>query len=757
VAPKILSRLKNVSVRTLVVVILFIILSVGFASFFSSSPFPPDPSAVLALNFSFYNRTNLTDSSSHGNNGTFTEGTFNDGDLSGVTLNDGTITEAVYNTSGVFGNAMSFDGIDDYVDVGDPSSLDFGTGDFSVAFWIFSHQGDNSITNARVMSKGGGSSSSAGYGIFQNLQSGGVTFYISDGEGGGDGVDRILISGGTVAQNEWHHIVMQRSSSTSMEIYVDGVLISTGTPPDGSIDTSSSLIFGALSTTSLFWNGTLDDIKIFDRGLNGTEINETMEGTFIRHGLVGYWRFDEEEGSTVYDSHYISKGNSTSITNARYRNAIAFDAVDDWVDTNIDAAFDFAADQDFSYTLWIKTNTTATENVIDKRGESGGASDFDGFTLFVHSLAGSVDIRAIFADGTDTVGVQVNMSIFDNKWHHIAVTADRDDVASMYIDGVLMNTSSITDIGSLANDNTLAIGVSQAHSPNDFYFNGSIDELAIWNRVLTEDEVNQSMNSDRVIANGGLLAYWSFDKEKGTRISDEVNRRWGIHGSAMHFDGIDDYIQIDANDASFDFEANTAGKESYAAWFYSTGSGSNQNIIQHERGILTLGTDTLLLSNIGNSACTGSIEISNNTWTHGAVTYDGTNVRTYVNGILDATCARTLEDQTGVNLEIGSTNGATQFFNGSIDEVRIYNVTLTLAQIQEIYSCQAPTFPHPTWNINGVCTVDSENVENKDLILTLNDGGNLTLTGTNITIKKIAVGPNSRVAIDADSRYGSEI
>ena len=72
-----------------------------------------------------------------------------------------------------------------------------------------------------------------------------------------------------------------------------------------------------------------------------------------------------------------------------------------------------------------------------------------------------------------------------------------------------------------------------------------------------------------------------------------------------------------------------------------------------------------------------------NTWSHLAVTYDGATMRLYVNGTQVSSQAQTGSITTSTNpLQIGGDSIYGQYFQGMIDEVRIYNVALTPAQIQ---------------------------------------------------------------------------
>ena len=79
----------------------------------------------------------------------------------------------------------------------------------------------------------------------------------------------------------------------------------------------------------------------------------------------------------------------------------------------------------------------------------------------------------------------------------------------------------------------------------------------------------------------------------------------------------------------------------------------------------------------------GTTALTANTWAHLALTYDGTAVRFYVNGNLTGTTTKTgtISSSTGA-LTIGSDPFYGQYFAGLIDEIRVYNIALTQAQIQ---------------------------------------------------------------------------
>ena len=159
------------------------------------------------------------------------------------------------------------------ITIGDPTSgiFDFGTADFSISFWMRVTGDAGGISNQRCLFKGAPNHTTSGYCFFVSEVSGQVSFALSDGQGGGDGVDRIIVnsSGGTI--NDWQFIVGRRSGST-MEIYRDNVLRGTNTPPDGSIDSTALLTFGATSGQTLGYKGKMSNIRIYNRALTTAEM-----------------------------------------------------------------------------------------------------------------------------------------------------------------------------------------------------------------------------------------------------------------------------------------------------------------------------------------------------------------------------------------------------------------------------------------------------------------------------------------------------
>ena len=222
----------------------------------------------------------------------------------------------------------------------------------------------------------------------------------------------------------------------------------------------------------------------------------------------------------------------------------------------------------------------------------------------------------------------------------------------------------------------------------------------------------------------GLVAAYGFNEGTGTTLADQTGTghtgtiagaTWtaqGKFGSALTFDGVNDWVTVnDANDLDF-----TTGM-TVEAWVYPTasGGGSWRNVVIKER---PGGEVYNLYANADTNApvmyvvraaepsqaldARGVASLTLNTWTHLAATYDGTTLRLYVNGSLvgSRAVANPLLTSTGV-LRFGGNSVWGEFFAGRIDEVRLYNRALTVAEIQADMAAPIGTDTTPPTRSNG--------------------------------------------------------
>jgi hypothetical protein len=235
--------------------------------------------------------TTANDGSINGNSGSITIGASGSQTTTGTCSSPTDGTGAWYNGHiGKYNSSISFDGTDDYVNLGDPSngSLDFGTGSFTLSAWLRTTYSGTAFN--RIIEKYN-SGTTAGYAFYTGGGDvGKIRVYIGDGTN-----YRANTVNRTINDGNWHHvlIVFDRSSQV-MKAYIDGQLQKwneSGTTSSlsiatvGSVSNSDNLVFGSQSGSSGFWSGLMDDVRIFNYGLTATQVKQVYnQGSAVRFG-----------------------------------------------------------------------------------------------------------------------------------------------------------------------------------------------------------------------------------------------------------------------------------------------------------------------------------------------------------------------------------------------------------------------------------------------------------------------------------------
>jgi hypothetical protein len=221
------------------------------------------------------------------------------------------------------------------------------------------------------------------------------------------------------------------------------------------------------------------------------------------------------------------------------------------------------------------------------------------------------------------------------------------------------------------------------------------------------------MHSQRApAAVSGLVAAYGFDEGSGTTVTDAsgngntgtlTNATWatsGKYGKALQFNGTSALVTI-PDAASLHLSTGMT----LEAWVNPSTVNANW------RDVIYKGDDNFYLSATSTNASRpdagmiaggtygdafGTSALPTNTWSYLTETYDGSTLRLYINGTQVASTAHTGAITTSTHpLQIGGDSIYGQYFNGLIDEVRVYNTALTPTQIQNDQQAPitAPTAP----------------------------------------------------------------
>jgi hypothetical protein len=202
--------------------------------------------------------------------------------------------------------------------------------------------------------------------------------------------------------------------------------------------------------------------------------------------MVAWWSLDETSGANSYDREdFPNNGtqvNSPTTVSGKVAGALSFNGNDQYVQVADHNELDLGTG-DFSIDTWIKTSDSNSVRVfLDKRET---LPNIRGYELFLYDGVFHLQM----SDGNNT-NYGSGVFVADNQWHHLTVTVDRDDSTGVrfYVDGTPANTgNALLRSGSLSNSSALSLGSDVVGDGTPF--NGVLDEVEIFKRVLTPDEV----------------------------------------------------------------------------------------------------------------------------------------------------------------------------------------------------------------------------------------------------------------------------
>ncbi|MEM3488550.1 MAG: LamG-like jellyroll fold domain-containing protein, partial [Nitrososphaerota archaeon] len=234
----------------------------------------------------------------------------------------------------------------------------------------------------------------------------------------------------------------------------------------------------------------------------GNEVSSSAVTSYVTPalyptGLVGYWRFDEGKGLIAYDSsgnnNHGALINGPTWVDGKYGSAIALDGIDDYVVVQDSPLLRV---QSFSICVWIYMTKRPYQHspdvhcaMINKLHYIGPAAygykmDFEAPTATDDTLVVSI------GTGSQQVFLIRYNSINDltlYKWHHLAATYD-GNIAKLYIDGQLKATSGPMRY-KISHDSTPLTFGHEYSVPRMDVFQGLMDDVMIFNRALTNDEI----------------------------------------------------------------------------------------------------------------------------------------------------------------------------------------------------------------------------------------------------------------------------
>lgn len=209
--------------------------------------------------------------------------------------------------------------------------------------------------------------------------------------------------------------------------------------------------------------------------------SEVKAQKLVSDGLIAFWTFDNSdvEGETVKDVFGDNDGTiagNPRIVDGKIDEALEFDGAGDYVDLGNARDFDLPI---ATVECWFRTSSDAEMRIF-----APGA----GFTNKWFLSLNESGYIAVSRSSTASQNQQTTNSFNDGQWHHVVgITATNAADIEIYVDGVLEPSTTIAEEWSTSGD--CKIG---AKSGGEYLFSGIIDEVRIYDKALTEDEVEQN-------------------------------------------------------------------------------------------------------------------------------------------------------------------------------------------------------------------------------------------------------------------------
>jgi len=632
-----------------------------------------------------------------------------------------------------YGSAY-FDGTGDYLTFANNTAFAFGTGSFTIEFWIYAPSNNDKFILGGRSAIGTMHITTGGY-----LSTAGVLRYVGSST---------IVSSSVITDNKWHHCAIVRDGSNNITLYVDGVSSGTGTDTTNYTTTTGTWVMGANDTSypanvgSNNLTGYISNFRIVKgtavytssftppttslTAISGTSIltfqnNQSINNNVFLDNSTNNFLVTRTGNTNQGTFSPYGAGYSVYLNNASYMNSVstagAYASIPNT--TNFDLGSGDFTMEGWIYPMQLPSSDDWPSNwwqhsSLFGRGTPNGG---DGYNLILGAT------KLIF-QSNDSLVASGTHNISIGNWYHVAVSRVSSTL-KLFVNGV--SVASVSYNSSPGGGTYFYIGCETGQGA---YFYGYMSNVRLVKGTgLYSSTFTPSSTPLQAVAGTQLLTNQSqlfVDNSPNNYVvtatnTPSIQRFNPFNGSTLptpyysaYFDGTGDYLTVPANSA-FNFGT---GDFTVEMWYNFSSVSSVQTLITvYQNSSNGWGLqwrndtsrmnwffgDTLLMSY--------SMVPTVGTWAHVAVTRSGTSLRMFINGTVvvgPTTNSTTFDSSQG--LSIGSLYYALgpsyiQNYNGYLSNVRIVKGTavytsdftpptspLTAISGTSLLTCQSNTF-----------------------------------------------------------------
>jgi len=407
--------------------------------------------------------------------------------------NDGALFGGATFATGLVGNAFSLDGDGDGVVIRDNANLDI-TNAITIDAWI-----KRAVAGSRhmILNKRTVPLWHQAYALWvapDNL----LKFAIGDGTT----EHKLAYFGETIQPDQWYHVA-GTYDGTTQRIYLNGQEVATATFSVAISTTDEALRIGVQSTGEDSFDGLIDEVELFNRALTSDEIRAIFNVGSVGKckscvtppsNLVSWWPGDGN-ANDIFDGNDGALFGGATFATGLVDNAFSLDGIDDMILVGDSASLDIT--EEITIDAWVFRQDVGTQAVAFRKSlnclQYGLAILNNKLAFTYRVVCGSVEVQHQFLGST---------ALSINEWHHIAARYKSGDQSSvkLFVDGIEDSggswilgdgTGSMTSFPS-----SLTIGAFERDSGVlAGFFDGLIDEVEIYDRALTSDEIQAIFNA----------------------------------------------------------------------------------------------------------------------------------------------------------------------------------------------------------------------------------------------------------------------
>jgi glucose/arabinose dehydrogenase/PKD repeat protein len=589
--------------------------------------------------------------------------------------NGGSVSGAAW-VDGRFGKALSFDGVNDLVTVNDAASLDL-TVAMTLEAWVNPRTG-NGWRNVLLKERPG----QLAYALYGTTDTTRASAEISTG------ANLDVQAAATLALNTWSHLAATYDGAT-LRLFVNGTQVNSRAVTGAIAVSGGPLRIGGNTVWGEYFAGLIDDVRIYSRALSQSEVQTDMNTPVGAPPAGPDFSLASTPGTGT-----VVQGSSTSYTASvgalnGFTGTVSFDVTGlpaGATPTFTPASVSGAGSSSLTVATTAATATGSYPLTITS--SSGTLTHTAPVTLVVtappdFSLSATPGSRTVVRGSSASYTVSVSALNGFGGTVSFDVTGLPPDATPAF------TPASVSGTGS----SSLTVATTAATATGSYPLtitgtSGSLTHSAPVTLIITEPPPPSS----------GLVAAFGFNETSGTIAPDasgtgndgtilNATRTTGKYGSALVFNGSNAWVTV-ADAASLDL---TAGM-TLEAWVYPRTSSGWRTVVLKERagqqlsyalyGNTNTNRASVEISNGSNLDVRAPATLALNAWSHLAATYDGATLRLFVNGTQVGSRAVTgAMVVSGNPLRIGGNSVWGEYFNGYIDELRVYNRALSASEI----------------------------------------------------------------------------